>query len=69
VALAGCLAGVAASLAASRYVAALLYGTSPRSPPVLAASLAALASIAAIASLIPALRASRIDPIAAIRYE
>jgi predicted permease len=69
VALAGCLAGVAASLLASRYVAALLYGTSARSPAVLLSSVAALAAIAGLASLIPALRASRIDPLAAIRYE
>jgi len=69
IALGGCLAGLGVSLLASRLIAGFLYSTSPRNPAVLGAAALLLASIAAAASLIPALRASRIDPIRAIRYE
>jgi FtsX-like permease family/MacB-like periplasmic core domain len=69
IALGGCLAGLAASIAASRVIASFLYSTTPRNPVILGASAFLLISIAAAASLIPAIRASRIDPIAAIHYE
>jgi ABC-type lipoprotein release transport system permease subunit len=46
-----------------------LYGTSPRDPWVLLASVAALTLIASAASLLPALRAARIEPMTAIRRE
>jgi ABC-type antimicrobial peptide transport system permease subunit len=68
-ALAGCVAGLAASIAASRVIASFLYSTTPRNPVILGAASLLLVLIAAAASLIPAVRASRIDPMAAIRYE
>ena len=69
IAAAGSVAGLIAALLASRTLASFLYDTSPRDPWVLVASVAALAAIASAASLLPALRATRIEPIAAIRYE
>jgi predicted permease len=65
----GSLAGLIAAVLASRTLASFLYDTSPRDPWVLVTSLAALAAIAVTATLLPALRAARIEPMAAIRYE
>jgi predicted permease len=69
VAAAGSGAGLVAALFASRALASFLYGTSPHDPWVLVGSVAALIVIASAASLLPALRAARIEPMAAIRYE
>jgi macrolide transport system ATP-binding/permease protein len=69
VAIMGTAAGFVAALLASRALASFLYGTSVRDPWVLAGSVLALALIASAASLLPALRAARIDPMAAIRCE
>jgi predicted permease len=69
VALFGTAVGLGAALLASRALASFLYGTSPRDPWVLLGSVAALTFIAGAASLVPALRAARIDPMAAIRCE
>lgn len=69
VALTGTAAGLAAALLASRALGSFLYGTSVRDPWVLGGSVLALAVIASAASLLPAWRASRIDPMVAIRCE
>jgi predicted permease len=69
VALAGTAAGLVAALLSSRALAAFLYGTSARNPWIFAASIAVLAVIAVAASLLPAIRAARINPMAAIRNE
>jgi predicted permease len=60
-------AGLAAALAVSRLLAHYLYGISPRDPLTFLAALFLLALTAALASWLPARRASRIDPLAAIR--
>jgi putative ABC transport system permease protein len=65
----GSLAGLIAAILASRTLGSFLYDTSPRDPWVLVTSSAALAAIAVTATLLPALRAARIEPMAAIRYE
>jgi predicted permease len=69
VAIAGTVAGLIAAVLASKALASFLYGTSARDPWVLVGSVVALALIASAASLLPALRAARIDPMAAIRCE
>jgi predicted permease len=69
VAVTGTAAGLVAALLAARALASFLYGTSVRDPWVLGGSVLALAVIACAASLLPAWRASRIDPMAAIRCE
>jgi predicted permease len=65
----GCVAGLTIALLVSRALGSFLYGTSPRDPWVLLGSVAALTLIASVASLLPALRAARIEPMAAIRCE
>jgi predicted permease len=69
IAIIGSAAGLVAAIFASRALASFLYETSPRDPWVFMASIAALTAIASAASLLPALRAARIEPITAIRYE
>ena len=65
----GALAGLAAALLAARALASFLYGTSTHDPLVLALSTFLLAVVASAASLAPAIRAARINPLAAIRTE
>ena len=66
---AGLLGGIAAALALSRLLAGLLFGVAPRDPRVLAAAAAALALAGCAAVVLPALRATRIDPVRALRAE
>jgi predicted permease len=68
-AVAGSAAGLVAAILASRALASFLYETSPRDPWILIGSIAALTTIASVASLLPAMRAARIEPMAAIRCE
>ena len=68
VAIGGAL-GVPAALALTRLVRAQLFGLTPHDPWTLALAAAGLAVVACAAGYIPALRASRVDPIRALRYE
>ena len=61
--------GIPAALALGRYVAAQLYGIPPHDPLMAGAAVILLTTVSAVAGLIPAQRASRIDPILALRYE
>ncbi|HXF27313.1 MAG TPA: FtsX-like permease family protein, partial [Bryobacteraceae bacterium] len=65
----GLVAGIAAVLVMSRLISSLLYGITPHDPLALSLAVLILAAVAALASLLPALRASRIDPMTALRYE
>ena len=67
--LAGLTVGAVGSLAASRATSALLFGLSPGDTNTLIASASGLALAAAAASYIPAWRASRVDPMVALRHE
>ncbi len=69
IALAGCVVGIAGSVAASKLVASFLYGVSTRDPAVFGLAALVLLAVAAVASLAPAIRAARIDPLTAIRHE
>ena len=69
VAMVGSAAGLIAALLVSKALASFLYGTSARDPWVMVGAVAAVVLIASAASLIPALRAARIEPMAAIRHE
>jgi putative ABC transport system permease protein len=66
---AGVLAGVVAALGFTRLLASLLYETAPADPVVFAFVVLALAGTALAAALVPAWRASRVDPIVALRCE
>ena len=65
----GLAIGLAIAIAATRLLRTLLLDVSPTDIPTMALVSALLAGVAILASLIPAQRASRIDPIAAIRHE
>lgn len=65
----GVVCGVLAALALGKVVASLLYETSPRDPMIIGASMVCLLAVAVIASAIPAWRASRVDPLTAMRAE
>jgi predicted permease len=61
--------GLLCAIALGRYLEGLLYEVSPLDPGVLAGGIALLALISAAACAVPALRASRIDPVTALRGE
>jgi putative ABC transport system permease protein len=68
-ALIGSVVGIAGALAIGKASQSLLYQLDGHDPVVIALSVAALAAVAFSAGFIPALRASRIDPMHALRYE
>ena len=65
----GVAIAIPASLLLSRYVRALLYGILPNDPVSIAVASLVLIAVALLAGFIPAQRASRVDPIRALRYE
>jgi ABC-type antimicrobial peptide transport system permease subunit len=65
----GLVAGFAASLALARVVRASLYQTAPTDPVILTVTIAVLLAISAVACLAPARRATRVDPLEALRAD
>lgn len=65
----GLLPGLIAAWVVSRFMATLLYQTRPFDPTVFAVSVVILAAVVGIASYMPARRASRIEPMQALRAE
>ncbi|MGB6745046.1 MAG: ABC transporter permease [Terracidiphilus sp.] len=68
-ALIGLVFGLAASAATVRLIRSMLYETQPLDPAVFASVAAALLAVAALACIVPAWRASRLDPMQALRTE
>jgi putative ABC transport system permease protein len=66
---AGLLVGLATALATARVLQSLLYATSPHDPLVLAAIAALFSAVALLACWLPARRATRINPMEALRAE
>ncbi len=66
---AGLVAGLAGALVLTRLMETLLFAVRPNDPVTLAGVAALIAAVAAAASLIPALRATRVDPLVALRDE
>ena len=65
----GLAVGIPAALGLGKLVASQLYGIQERDPWTAVATVAVIALVSAAAGMIPAHRASRIDPILALRYE
>ena len=66
---AGAAVGLPAAWAAARAVRSILFGLTPADPAAIAAAVTALAAAALAAAYLPARRASRVDPLAALRHE
>jgi putative ABC transport system permease protein len=67
--LAGLVIGSGLALAAAQAAKSMLYGLKPRDPLTLAIAIVTLSFVAALASFWPAYRASKLDPLTALRYE
>jgi putative ABC transport system permease protein len=67
--LTGVAIGLAAAFVLTRVMATLLFGVSPTDPLTFVSISIVLIAVAVLASYIPALRATRVDPMFALRYE
>jgi putative ABC transport system permease protein len=65
----GLVIGAGLALGAAQAAKSLLYGLKPRDPLTLVLALVTLSAVAAVASFLPAYRASKLDPLTALRYE
>jgi macrolide transport system ATP-binding/permease protein len=65
----GLAIGVPAALSISRFIQSFLFGVKPNNPAALALEIAILLSAVLVAGYVPARKASRTDPITAVRHE
>ncbi len=65
----GVIIGLSAALGATRLIASFLYGLTPNDPLTIALAALLLLVVAALAGYLPARRASRVDPMVALRHE
>jgi predicted permease len=65
----GVISGLAVATGASRFVATLLYGLAPTDAVTLGVATAIMVLVSAFAGFLPARRASRVDPMVALRYD
>jgi len=66
---AGLLIGVTTALAISRFVQSLLFGVNPNDPATFVTAVLVLLATGSIAAFIPARRATKVDPIVALRHD
>jgi len=65
----GIAIGIAAALGVTRYLSSMLYGIQANDPATIVAVAVLLGAVAAAACYVPARRATKVDPIVALRYE
>jgi putative ABC transport system permease protein len=65
----GLVIGAGGALALGRLLSGLIYGVTATDPVTFLAVIALLALIALFASIVPAYRATKVDPMTALRYE
>jgi predicted permease len=65
----GFVVGIPTAFALGRFVSSQLYGIQPNDPMIGVVTIVFLVAVSVVAGLIPARRASRIDPLLALRYE
>ena len=68
-ALIGMVIGLGGALLATRLISSLLFGLTPTDPPTIAIAALLMLAVAALAGYLPAHRASRVDPLVALRHE
>jgi ABC-type antimicrobial peptide transport system permease subunit len=66
---AGIIIGLSAAVGTTRFIASFLYGMKPNDPWIFSAAAATLAVTAVLAGFLPARKASRLDPMDALREE
>ncbi|MPY90326.1 MAG: FtsX-like permease family protein [Luteitalea sp.] len=65
----GIAVGVAAAMMLTRYIQSMLFGVKPVDPPTIAAAVLLMLVVALLAGWLPARRASRLEPMVALRHE
>jgi len=66
---AGVIVGAFCGMQIERLIASMLYAVQPAEPPIYAVACAIVIVVALLASFLPALRAARVDPLVALKYE
>ena len=67
--IAGIVIGIGISIAGGEYVASQLFGLEPTDVTTMLAAMAVMVAVSAAAGYLPARRATRVDPMIALRYE
>jgi predicted permease len=69
IALAGVVVGLGVTMVVTQFLRSILYGVAPRDPVIFVTVAVTLGGVAALASLVPARRATRVDPLTALRAD
>ena len=65
----GIAIGLPAAWAATRAIASMLYGLKPTDPTTIALGIITMLTVTALSGFLPARKASRVDPMVALRHE